>query len=742
MQDTTTSGLKILGMTPAFKATLLLMTLLLGAPRMVFALDVNPAFNPNMLIPDAAFADTRTFGGPEGIQKFLDSKNALIANTSPDFLSKLLEPNDPALKAKLDDPQPNLGRLRTAAELIWDASRASGLNPQVIIVTLNKEQGLITQKIAPDRVQRALNFAMGFDCPDSSACGTLFPGFYFQLFGNVDTEGNRYLGAAKSLMKSFNTPGGRGPTIANAAAKVGQSVLIHNTMGDYTDIFASQYVTIGNRATAALYRYTPHVFNGNYNFWRFFTSWFKYPNGTLLTSTFDSAVYIVQNGSRLRVPGFVASARALDLTTAIGASPTELESYPLGGVYGPPDDTVVDVGGTYYVFKDGVRRPVSAFVLTQRKLDTVPKLGLQGFEAEQFPLGAQLTPTDGTVLKGATSPDVYLVEGGTLKKYSWFTFTQHKAATKLQTIPDSEVASYPKLGYVAPLNGTVIRGPGSTETYVVSAQRRLPLTPELYKNLTIQAKSIVTLETMDEIGSIPIGPPATPKDGTYFSYGNAYEFFLFKDGAKHWITPTVAKQRGMTPDYVFEASVAGGWPEGIAIPPRNGSVVKSTAAATTYLVENGQLRELVADIARLRGLSKTPVLTIPEAEFSAFAKSGTVMPPENTYFTAGKDGKFYIFMGGAKRLVVPFVAKQKGMTPDYVFPAVAVESWPDGVPVAPREGTLLKAEGTSTIYLVSQKLLRPLSTLAFAKRGYKMANVRTVPAAELDVLAKGELIAK
>ena len=33
---------------------------------------------------------------------------------------------------------------------------------------------------------------------------------------------------------------------------------------------ANTQASTANNATAALYRYTPHVFNGNYNFWKFF----------------------------------------------------------------------------------------------------------------------------------------------------------------------------------------------------------------------------------------------------------------------------------------------------------------------------------------------------------------------------------------------------------------------------------------------------------------------------------------
>jgi hypothetical protein len=141
--------------------------------------------------------------------------------------------------------------------------------------------------------------------------GNLFPGFYFQLFGNYDSANNRYIGASKSLMKSFSTDGGRGPIINGSSAKVGQTITIENTTGAPYNAPASTLVTLANKATAALYRYTPHVFNGNYNFWKFFQNWFRFPNGTVLGIAGDAKNYIIQNGTRMLLPDFVAKARNL-----------------------------------------------------------------------------------------------------------------------------------------------------------------------------------------------------------------------------------------------------------------------------------------------------------------------------------------------------------------------------------------------------------------------------------------------
>ncbi len=723
------------------KTLALFSTIFLLLPMMTLAQDVLPGFNANILLPDAAFNDTKTFGGPEGIQRFLETKGSVLANTSSEFLSKLREPNDPALKAALGDPRPNLGRLRTAAELIWDAAQASGLNPQVILVTLNKEQGLIGNALAPDRLQRALNHAMGFDCPDGSGCGNLFPGFYYQLFGNVDTQGNKYLGATKSLMRSFNTPGGRGPTVNGVPAKVGENVILNNTLGDFTGIFVQQIVTLGNRATAALYRYTPHVFNGNYNFWKFFTSWFRYPNGTILVSSFDRTYFIIEDGARLRLPFFVADVRKLDVTTAITASPTEIDSYPAGPTYGPPDNTVVQAGAALFVFQNNVMHPVSPFVLKQRKLDTTTVLPLSEADSALFVPGSQLTPTDGTVIRGITDTKVYRVDHGVLKRYSAFTFNQRGAAKILQKIPDEEIASYPKDGFVAPLDGTVVKT-ASSDAYLVSQERRLPLTPELFKNRGYTTKNVVTLTSDEELASLPLGPPATPAEGTFFSYGDDRELFIFKDGAKHPISPFVAKNRGITADYVFEVGIASTWPDGIAIPPRDGTLIKSDKASTVYIVMNGQLRALTGEIFKHRGLSFKNVATMPDSDLAALPKGGFAPPADNTYFTTAKtDGKIYVYQNGVKRYIAPFVATQRGMTPDFIFPGGIEADWPDGPAVTPRNSTLVKSTNSPT-YVVINKELRPLSEVAFKNRGYKLKNVKMLPAADIDALPKGVLITK
>ncbi|MDE2311520.1 MAG: hypothetical protein KGJ93_00315 [Patescibacteria group bacterium] len=601
------------------------LVLLLSFPVVALAQTIDPTFNPSKLIDDKVFSDTQTFGGPAGVQKFLEAKQSILASTSPDFLVKLKEPSAILLKQGLSDPEPNLPRLRTAAELIWDASVQSGLNPQVIVVTLNKEQGLITssQSLSGGDLQRALDHAMGFACPDSSGCGDLFPGFYYQLFGNYDSSGNRYLGSAKSLMKSFATSRGRGPDIDGATSHIGDMITLDNTMGGYDGILPQQSVQLLNAATAALYRYTPHVFNGNYNFWKFFNAWFKYPNGTLIKLTGANDTYIIQNGLKQLVPQFVAQARGLNFALTTIVSPTEFDSYQTDQILGPADNTIVaPIGDSQkYVFLADVKHPASDFVIKQRGLDLSKVLVISTADSALFQSGSVLPPNDGTIIRGQQNPAVYLVQNGQLQLFSSFTFAQHKIKAKQVTlVSDTEMSTYPKSGFVPPLDGTLIKTGSNPTVYLVQNGLKQPVLADVYKNRGYSARNVNTI-SVDEVNALSIGPYAAPKDYTFFAMGSKTgQLMEYKEGAAHTISTFVAKQRGITPDYVFSADVVGGWLPGIPVPPRDGTIVKGDADNTVYLVSGGQLRPMTYQAYLNRRITPKRISVLPQAEVDAYAK--------------------------------------------------------------------------------------------------------------------------
>lgn len=157
---------------------------------------------------------------------------------------------------------------RTAAQIIKDVANACGINPQVLIVLLEKEQSLVTDKWP---LNRQLQNATGFACPDTAPCDPAYGGFFYQVYYAA-----RQFKVYKANPNSYNYRAGR-----------------NNNIYWHPDLTrcGSSTVYIQNQATAALYIYTPYRPNsaalnnlygtgdscssyGNRNFWRIFTDWF------------------------------------------------------------------------------------------------------------------------------------------------------------------------------------------------------------------------------------------------------------------------------------------------------------------------------------------------------------------------------------------------------------------------------------------------------------------------------------
>ena len=164
----------------------------------------------------------------------------------------------------------------SAAQIIYNYSFQFNINPQVIIVTLQKENGLITDEWP---TPRQYTQAMGFGCPDNvapgaPACDPTYKSFSTQIYqaarhfrGYIDRD---YCDANWCTPKTT----GNNTILWNPSSSCGSSV-----------------VNIQNRATVALYSYTPYRPNpnaliagygtgdscssyGNRNFYLYFTDWF------------------------------------------------------------------------------------------------------------------------------------------------------------------------------------------------------------------------------------------------------------------------------------------------------------------------------------------------------------------------------------------------------------------------------------------------------------------------------------
>jgi hypothetical protein len=226
------------------------------------------AFDAGYIISDALFYDAGMMNAT-AIQSFLVQKGSTCVATSG---RTCLKNYQETTGTRAGDSYCSGGPRRasqTAAQIIAQVAVSCRINPQVLIVILQKEEGLVTST-AGGRPTVEYRSAMGYGCPDTAACSTTYYGFFNQVYS-----------AAHQFQYYTKNPLG----YAHRAGMVNRVQFNPNAACGSSAVF------IQNQATVNLYNYTPYQPNaaalaagygggdscsayGNRNFWNYFTDWF------------------------------------------------------------------------------------------------------------------------------------------------------------------------------------------------------------------------------------------------------------------------------------------------------------------------------------------------------------------------------------------------------------------------------------------------------------------------------------
>ncbi|RUR01332.1 hypothetical protein [Labedella endophytica] len=224
---------------------------------------VTDGFDPGYIISDERFTDSGSMTNNQ-VQQFLQAKGASCrSNCLKDY------------RMATTDRDPVAGRCNgytgksteNVANIIKNVAVSCGINPQVLLVMLEKEQGLVTST-APSSSRYRI--AMGYACPDTAPCDTRYYGFFNQVY------------MAAYQFKVYATS----PSSFRYRAGQNNTIQWHPNAS-----CGSSTVYIRNQATASLYNYTPYRPNaaalanpygtgnscssyGNRNFFVKFSDWF------------------------------------------------------------------------------------------------------------------------------------------------------------------------------------------------------------------------------------------------------------------------------------------------------------------------------------------------------------------------------------------------------------------------------------------------------------------------------------
>jgi hypothetical protein len=238
-------------------------------------------YDGGRLIDDSVFRDSNGMTKSQ-VQTFLESMNSGLKSKAYELSCYGADSKErewyTAAGATCDVEIP-------ASHIIYYAAKIYGVNPKVILATLQKEQSLIT---TTNPTSWQLNQAMGYGCPTSGGCGsstfsyqidsgTWVLRFHYERANGNNTwwNNNGYTcGTTKNFYKPHLYPG------TNVAFYDQDNVK-----------YRTHYIS--NAATSAFYCYTPHAYNnpdglyglpvygtkgryytGSYNFVKSFNTWF------------------------------------------------------------------------------------------------------------------------------------------------------------------------------------------------------------------------------------------------------------------------------------------------------------------------------------------------------------------------------------------------------------------------------------------------------------------------------------
>lgn len=602
-------------------------------------------FDPGLIVSDSVFYDFGTMS-VDDIQRFLNSKVAVCKDSDGgpaclkdyrmDTQAKVGESGrcDP-LEAKTD---------QSAAQIIHDVAVACKINPKVLLVILQKEQGLVQAANPTEYMYRA---ALGYGCPDSKPeiCGkgSTITGLFNQL----------YRGAGQ--LQWYGDPRG-----SFTYLKVGTEVSVRYYPDDNRSVkCGSKTFLLKSQATAALYYYTPYTPNeaalknlygsgdncsayGNRNFWRFYSDWFGSPiAGGFLVKTQDSDPYLIVDEKKFHIS---------DSATVAAFGPLG----PLGTVSQPYFDSFTDAGeigvivksssNQKYLVAGGKRYSINSCNLAADfGVACADAVQLTVSQLNMLPLAGPLT----RLIKG-TGDDRYFVDEGVIHE---ILDDASVDAAELELPAQSlvEVGQLQGLTWGNPIatDGTLLLNRSTSKFGLYVTGQFYELDPATLRDVDFASWFRPSSSSLSALGLSAVSRDVTVKP------------FVKDADSNFWLLTSLGKQHiSQTGHFVEDAPVLSQdllakFPtveKTIATP----ALVKNAGERFTYYVTTGQARPTISKVDReslARFLAQPETLNLTNAAFAQLSIGPTVLAPASIVRTKS-DKQLYLINGWTRALKI------------------------------------------------------------------------------------------
>ena len=759
------------------------------------ALTYDPArFDPGNIISDSNFYDGGAMTATE-VKTFLDGKiSTTSAKTS---CANIATSATPCLKDYRDDIRARSADAngckaiaakanQTAATIIATVAQACGISPKVILVTLQKEQGLV-QSVKP--TQWGYDHAMGWGCPDTAACETKYNGLFNQV----------YKGAWQFKQYRYNYLGFN--------YRKGQTVKIAYSP---TSSCGSKSVTIQNWATAALYIYTPYTPNaaalknypgtatcgayGNRNFWAYYNSWFgsSIVGGSLIGGANSAIDYLVVDDDRWRLPG-QSNTELLSAYAPFGprgaVSTLYLESFTnkgaLGRIVRNPSDvnffvdngkrytvgTCADVtniglpcttvpelgwdqagqlpnsavlqdyvklaGGAIYVLNKGTKHEfIDTKATTAAGISTSASTTLTASALNDVPLGEPIL-SDLALFKKTGTNDVYFVSGSTTWHISAGMFANASITgwfgnVSPRTLSAASIAQLPAIKELPP----IVKNATTGKVFIIGA-----------KGLEAVANPANWTATIVEVPAVilaKIPTTSTTRTLPYFvRSATTSKLYLLNAGTKTAVASNAARDALATkmkisnatstvPDYLIDSiKTAAATPTTPTTPTKAGIAVRTSSTGKMWFLDGTKRIPITTNtLKETRGKSNYSVVT--EAALAKYTAEKTAMTPG---LKCGS-GYWVQFGGKLHKISAKAAAEYK---PRFAFRTFTTATCKSLVTHPKATGTLL-VSASGKYYQIDNGKKRPMSAATYKKKKASLGAATTASTYILSLFPTGSTV--
>jgi len=461
---------------------------------------IDPNFNPEKIISDSDLLNYNSMNLSD-IQNFLVNKNSFLAgyNTlnAHGTLKSAAEIIYDATHNNFDCSGATLSDNPTEAEKQLKCKTITTINPKLILVTLQKESSLIED---PNPSQSHLDWAMGYGCPDGWVCNPYYKGFGKQV-NSMALQFLAYMNEAQHY-----------------TYKAGQTYTINNTLDPYcTTSNQTMTITPQNQATAALYNYTPHVFNGNYNVYKLWNRYFPtnvtlYPDGSILQAKNDAGIWLIGQGKKHPFLTYAAFVSRFKPEQIVSVESSVLDNYQQGDSIKFSNYSLVQTPDkTIYLLVDKEKRPfanLSAFKKIGFSTDEIENATLD--DLANYQIGKTITATStyvtGALLQDTKSGGIFYVENGIKAPLTDKALLTAKfQGKKIMKVSPLILAAYPKTDPVLFGDGTLLKTDSFPIVYLISNGQKRPFSDEItFNNLGYNTKNVITVSSQF-LSLYPIG---------------------------------------------------------------------------------------------------------------------------------------------------------------------------------------------------------------------------------------------